>query len=97
MNPDVTPYRMLLDVSVSPKKRHFFKRYWSASSSRQLSYLTRALTNFHAIFFTIIEGRCINPAYTFLSNFIIKYRQNRIAPHILLLYQQGIILKIEMV
>jgi hypothetical protein len=79
------------------RKDIFLKRYWSASSSRQLSRLTQALTKFHAIFFTIIEGRCINPAYTFLSNFIIKYRQNPIAPHILLLYQQGVILKIEMV
>jgi hypothetical protein len=60
------------------RKDIFLKRYWSASSSRQLSRLTRALTNFHVIFFTIIEGRCINPAYTFLSNFIIKYRQNQV-------------------
>jgi hypothetical protein len=79
------------------RKDIFLKRYWSASSSRQLSCLMRALTNFHAIFFIIIKGRCINPAYKFLSNFIIKYHQNRIATHILLLYQQGIILKIEMV
>jgi hypothetical protein len=41
-------------------------------------------------FFTVIKGGRINPAHTFLSNFVVKYRQDHVKTLLhSTFYQQG--------